>query len=153
MREEFRTAYKSVKREGESRGKSEGDNEQTEPKLILAMKKIAILVIAFVPLATMAQKETKPSIVKAEKFLRDGKLDDAKSLIDLTVANREFMYDKKGRHSKNAANAWYIRGLIYASIDTTSAQQYKNLDPDPFKVEVASFDSCTAIDEGKGISY
>jgi tetratricopeptide (TPR) repeat protein len=117
------------------------------------MKTTAFLLLACAPLITIAQKEIKPSTTKSEKLLLDGKLDEAKTLIDVTVASHEFMYDKKGKHSKNAATAWYLRALIYAAIDTTSKSEYKSLDPNPYQKEVASFDSCTAIDQGKTPSF
>jgi len=117
------------------------------------MKKIAVLLIVFVPLFGMAQKPVKPNTAKAEKAWRDKKLDEAKTIIDLTVASREFMKDKKGQPSKNAAEAWYVRGLIYISIDTTQNEKFKSLDPQPYAVAKASFDSCEAIDKGKTPSY
>jgi tetratricopeptide (TPR) repeat protein len=119
--------------------------------LYVLMKKLIIMLLAIVPFTGMAQKdkEIKPSIPKAEKALREGKLDVAKSTIDITVASREFMKDKKGQPSKNAALAWYMRGLIYIAIDTTQKEQFKALEPNPYTVAVASFDSCQAIDKGK----
>jgi tetratricopeptide (TPR) repeat protein len=117
------------------------------------MKKVALLLALCVSFAATAQKEIKPSLPKAEKALRDGKIDEAKQIIDVTVAAQEFMVDKKGAPSKNAAKAWYLRGLIYAAIDTTTNQQFKSLEANPFKVAKESFDKCKEIDQDKTGSF
>lgn len=113
------------------------------------MKKIAILLIGLIPFAALAQKEIKPSITNAEKALRAGKFDEAKAIIDVTTSNQEFMVDKKGQPSKNAAKAWYLRGVIYAGIDTTKVEKYKSLVPDGFPVAKESFEKAKSIDNGK----
>jgi len=113
------------------------------------MKKIAIMLMLLAPLATMAQKEIKPSVANAEKALRAGKFDEAKAIIDITTANQEFMVDKKGNPSKNAAKAWYLKGLIYAGIDTTKVEKYKSLVPDGFPVAKEAFEKAKQLDGGK----
>lgn len=117
------------------------------------MKKIVMLLALFAPLVTMAQKEIKPSLSKAEKALRDGKYADAKAIIDVTVASQEFMVDKKGQPSKNAAKAWYLKGLVYTSFDTTKNAEAKKLDPNPFQVAKEAFLKCQEIDGGKNTSF
>src|SRR6267378_8519244 len=97
------------------------------------MKKIAPFLL-LLPLAVAAQKEIKPSVSKAETALQKGIFDEAKSIIDVTVANQEFMVDKKGQPSKNAAKAWYLKGLIYAGIDTTKVETFKSLAADPLSI-------------------
>jgi len=113
------------------------------------MKKIAIMLMLLAPLATMAQKEIKPSVANAEKALRAGKFDEAKAIIDVTTTNQEFMVDKKGNPSKNAAKAWYLKGVIYAGIDTTKVEKYKSLVPDGFPVAKEAFEKAKQIDGGK----
>jgi tetratricopeptide (TPR) repeat protein len=109
------------------------------------MKKIA-LILFLVPAILFAQeKEIKPNVNKAENARKKGKFDEAKAIIDATVANQEYM-TKDGKPSKNAAKAWYIRGLIYAGIDTTKVQTYKSLDPDPYKVAEESFAKSRELD-------
>jgi len=88
------------------------------------MKKIAPFLF-LLPFAAWAQKEIKPSVSKAETALQKGIFDEAKSIIDATVNNQDYMVDKKGQPSKNAAKAWYLKGMIYAAIDTTKAEKYK----------------------------
>jgi tetratricopeptide (TPR) repeat protein len=113
------------------------------------MKKIAIMLLFFAPFATMAQKEIKPSIVNAEKALRAGQFDVAKNTIDVTTNSQEFMVDKKGGPSKNAAKAWYLKGIIYAGIDTTTVEKYKSLVPDGFPVAKEAFEKAKQLDQGK----
>jgi tetratricopeptide (TPR) repeat protein len=115
------------------------------------MKKIVPFLL-LLPLAVAAQKEIKPSVSKAETALQKGNLDEAKSIIDATVANQEFMVDKKGQPSKNASKAWYLKGMIYCAIDTTKIEKFKALDPDPFPAAKEAFAKAEEIDKGKNES-
>ena len=108
------------------------------------MKKTLVTLLAVLPFLVFAQ--VKPSIPKAEKALKEGKIDEAKTIIDATVGNQEFMVDKKGQPTKNAAKAWFLKGLVYFAIDTTKKEQFKSLDPNPFKVGSEAFDKSTALD-------
>ena len=108
------------------------------------MKKTLVTLLAFVPCVVLAQ--VKPSIPKAEKALREGKYDEAKTIIDATVGNQEFMVDKKGQPTKNAAKAWYLKGLVYFAIDTTKKEQFKSLSADPFTEGKDGFDKAYALD-------
>jgi tetratricopeptide (TPR) repeat protein len=117
------------------------------------MKKIAIMLMFLVPFAVVAQKEIKPSLTNAEKALRAGKIDEAKAIIDVTTASQEFMVDKKGSPSKNAAKAWYLKGIIYAGIDTTSVEKYKSLVPDGFPIAKEAFEKAKALDGDKTPSF
>lgn len=116
------------------------------------MKKIAIVFLLALPFAVVAQKEIKPSVTKAEKALREGKFDEAKAIIDVTTASQEFMVDKKGNPSKNAAKAWFIKGLIYAGIDTTKAEKFKVLEANPYKVAQEAFEKSKELDKS-ALSY
>ncbi len=116
------------------------------------MKKIVMLLALFVPLATVAQKEIKPSLTKAEKALREAKYAEAKAIIDVTVASQEFMVDKKGQPSKNAAKAWYLKGLVYTAFDTTKNAEAKKLEANAFQVAKEAFMKSEEIDGGKSAS-
>ncbi len=105
------------------------------------MKKV-IFICLLCPMLALAQKEIKPNVNKAESALQKGALDEAKAIIDVTVASQEYMVDKKGAPSKNATKAWYLRGLIYAAIDTTKMEKFKSLEADPFAVAKQSFEKC-----------
>jgi tetratricopeptide (TPR) repeat protein len=117
------------------------------------MKKIAIMLMWVAPFAAFAQKEVKPSVANAEKALRAGKIDEAKNIIDVTTTSQEFMVDKKGNPSKHAAKAWYLKGLIYAAIDTTSIQKFKSLVPDGFPIAKEAFDKAKELDGDKTASF
>jgi tetratricopeptide (TPR) repeat protein len=117
------------------------------------MKKFVVVLSIILPaLAFGQEKAIKPSIPKADAALRANKLDEAKAIIDATTSNQEFMVDKKGNPSKNAAKAWYIRGLIYAAMDTTKKTEFHTLVPSPFAVAKESFDKAKALDP-TAISY
>ncbi len=105
------------------------------------------MLFAVIPAMVYSQaKEVKPSIPKAEKALREGKVDEAKTIIDATVASQEFMVDKKGQPTKNAAKAWYLKGLVYAAIDTTSKEKWKSLDANAFATVKESFEKAKELD-------
>jgi len=122
------------------------------------MKKI-IFILSVLPLLAQAQKEVKPSITKAEAAWQKGKIDEAKAIIDATVSNQEFMVnvDKKGNStpSKNAAKAWYLKGIIYVSIDTTKNEKFKSLDANPFAAAKEAFEKSKEleIDKQKANDY
>src|SRR6218665_944438 len=117
------------------------------------MKRILILLVLCAPVILLAQKEIKPSVSKAEKALKDKKLDEAKAIIDVTVADQATMVDKKGGPSKSAAKAWYLKGLIYASIDTSKNEKFKALDADPFPAAAEAFKKSEEINKGKEASF
>jgi tetratricopeptide (TPR) repeat protein len=94
------------------------------------MKRITLLLFMFVAGTAFAQKAVKPSTSKALKSLKDGKLDEAKTMIDLATT-----YEK----TMNEGETWYYRGLIYASLDTTKVEAYKSLATEPLKTAVESF--------------
>ncbi|MEQ9591809.1 MAG: tetratricopeptide repeat protein [Cyclobacteriaceae bacterium] len=107
------------------------------------MKRLLLLAL-IIPIAVAAQKPVKPSKPKAEKALRDGRFDEAKEIIDATVASEKFADDPK---------AWYLKGLIYAGIDTTKNEQYKSLIADPFPDAKAAFEKAYELDNGKSGSF
>ncbi|MBL7872616.1 MAG: tetratricopeptide repeat protein [Cyclobacteriaceae bacterium] len=111
------------------------------------MKKIAILLIGIMPFAALAQKPIKPSTNNAEKALRAGQFDEAKAIIDATTSSDDFMLDKKGNPSKHAAKAWFLRGVIYAGIDTTKVAKYKSLVPEGFPIAKEAFEKAKALDK------
>lgn len=117
------------------------------------MKKILCMLLMAAPFMVAAQKEIKPNVNKAEKALNEGKIDEAKAIIDVTVASQEFMVDKKGQPSKNAAKAWYLKGIIYAAIDTTKAEKFKSLEANPFDVAKEAFEKSKEIDKGETPSF
>jgi len=90
--------------------------------------------------STYAQKAAKPNLNKALTSWREGKLDEAKANIDLAPTYEKTMNDPK---------AWYYRGLIYGSIDTTSNEAFRALDPNAFTVAMESFKKADELSKGK----
>jgi tetratricopeptide (TPR) repeat protein len=94
------------------------------------MKKVIILLLFAFPLVLMAQKPIKPNLNKALNSWKQGKLDEAKQMIDVCVDDPKLSLDAK---------TWYYQGLIYASIDTTSNSAYKNLSGNAFDTSMKAF--------------
>jgi len=92
------------------------------------MKKV-VLILLMVPTMLFAQKPIKPNLNKAIGFWRDGKLQEAKEMIDVSVADPKISLDGK---------AWYYKALIYASLDTTSNETYKALAPNALDIALES---------------
>lgn len=108
------------------------------------MKKSLTTLLAIFPFLVFAQ--VKPSIPKAEKALRENRIDEAKKIIDATTGSQEFMVDKKGQPGKNAAKAWFLRGMIYSAMDTTKNDAFKNLSPNAFEEAKTAFEKSAALD-------
>jgi len=104
------------------------------------MKRLALLLLLATSVTVYAQKPVKPNLNKALASLVEGKLDEAKANIDAAINN-----DKM----KNDPKTWYYRGLIYASIDTTSNEQFKGLDPNAFNVALEAFKKSDELNAGK----
>jgi tetratricopeptide (TPR) repeat protein len=100
------------------------------------MKRITLLLLMLTTVFVYAQKTPKPNLNKALNSWKEGKLDEAKSNIDLATT-----YEK----TKDDAKTWYYRGLIYASIDTTSNETYKGLATDAYKTAIESFKKADEI--------
>ncbi len=94
------------------------------------MKRITLLLLMLATVSVYAQKPVKPNLNKALNSWKEGKLEEAKTNIDAATT-----YEK----TMNDAKTWYYRGLIYASIDTTSNETQKALDPNAFNVALESF--------------
>lgn len=106
------------------------------------MKRILILSIALLTGVTgFSQKEKKPNINKANLAREKGDLATAKEIIDQATT-----YEKV----KDDGKTWYYRGLIYATIDTTSKADLKALAPDALDVAMESFRKADELgDPGK----
>ena len=79
------------------------------------MKRVLILMFAVGSAFTVqAQKEKeapKPNVNKAVSLARQGKFDEAKAIVDGVPTHSKTMNDAK---------SWYCRGIVYASMDTSS---------------------------------
>lgn len=95
------------------------------------MKKTLLICIALlVAFGGYAQKEKKPNITKANALREKGDLAAAKEMIDQATTYEKTMNDGK---------TWYYRGLIYATLDTTSNAEFKALAPNALEEAMASF--------------
>ncbi|WP_276372029.1 hypothetical protein [Chryseolinea sp. H1M3-3] len=103
------------------------------------MKRITLLLLLFATVSVYAQKTPKPNLNKALNSWKEGKLDEAKANIDLATT-----YEK----TKDDAKTWYYRGLIYASIDTTTNEAHKALATDAYKTAVESFKKADELNKG-----
>ena len=104
------------------------------------MKRITLLLLLLAAVSVYAQKAVKPNLNKALSSWKEGKLDEAKTMIDLATTYEKTMNDGK---------TWYYRGLIYTSIDTTSNEAYKALATDAFATAMESFKKGDELNGGK----
>lgn len=104
------------------------------------MKRLTLLMLLLASVAVYAQKPVKPNLNKALNLFKEGKLDEAKNMIDLATTYEKTMNDGK---------TWYYRGLIYAALDTTTKENFKALAPDAFKVALESFAKADQLNTGK----
>lgn len=102
------------------------------------MKKV-VLILLMVPALVFAQKPIKPNLNKAIGFWRDGKLKEAKEMIDVSVADPKLSQDGK---------AWYYKALIYASLDTTNVEEYKAMEANALNVVIESLQKADQLAKG-----
>lgn len=103
------------------------------------MKKV-ILILLLAPAFVFAQKPVKPSLSKALTLMQSGKLGEAKDMIDAATTYEKTMNDGK---------TWYYRGLIYASLDTTSNESFKSLSPNALEIAIESFKKADQMEPNK----
>lgn len=103
------------------------------------MKKISFLMMLLIPAVLFAQKAVKPNLNKALSMWQEGKLAEAKEMIDACTTYEKTMNDGK---------TWYYKGLIYASLDTTSNETYKALVSNPLPIAMESFNRADKMASG-----
>jgi tetratricopeptide (TPR) repeat protein len=104
------------------------------------MKRLTLFLLMLATVSVFAQKAAKPNLNKALDSWKEGKLDEAKANVDLIPTYEKTMSDPK---------AWYYRGLVYGSLDTTQNEAYKALAPDAFAVAMEAFKKADELN-GKG---
>jgi len=107
------------------------------------MKRITLLMLMLAATVVYAQKPIKPNNTKALNLLKDGKLAEAKEMIDAGTT-----YEK----TMNDGQTWYYRGLIYATIDTTSNKAFESLKPGALETALESFKKADELNK-KGNEY
>ncbi|MBV6646897.1 MAG: tetratricopeptide repeat protein [Cyclobacteriaceae bacterium] len=97
------------------------------------MKHIAlgalVLILVGSTVVTAQKKEKKPKVGSVERLLKNGELAEAKDIIDAGILHEKTKEDGK---------TWYLRGLVYATIDTTSTDA-KGLADNALEVAMESF--------------
>lgn len=107
------------------------------------MKQVLFVMLMLASVAAVGQKKQKPNLNKALKAWTDGNLSEAKEIIDAATTYEKTMDDGK---------TWYYRGLIYASLDTTTNESYASLESEPLKVAIESFNKADEMNS-KGDEY
>jgi tetratricopeptide (TPR) repeat protein len=108
------------------------------------MKRITILMLMLAATVVYAQKPVKPNTNKALSLWKDGKLAEAKEMIDAATT-----YEK----TMNNGETWYYRGLIYASIDTIANPALESLKPGALDVALESFKKADQLSKKGGGEY
>ncbi|MDH5610360.1 MAG: hypothetical protein OEY56_12860, partial [Cyclobacteriaceae bacterium] len=88
------------------------------------MKQFTFLLLSV--LMASAAYGQKPKLGKAEVLLKNGSLAEARDIVDMAVD-----YEK----TKDNPKTYYLRGLVYAALDTTGSDLVDN----PFEIAIASF--------------
>ncbi len=101
-----------------------------------------MFVIAAI-IASVGHAQKKPKINQANALREKGELAEAKSIIDEAI-----VFEKV----KDNAKTWYYRGLIYATIDTTSNAEHAALSDKAMEEAVKAFAKASELDpEEKGL--
>lgn len=106
------------------------------------MKKL-FLIVLLAPALVFAQKAPKPNTNKILSLYQAGKYKEAKEQADVTIADPKLSVDGK---------AWYYRGLVYATLDTTQDESLRTLDANARNVAIESFKKAEEFNK-KGTEY
>lgn len=101
---------------------------------MIMKKSILILFAVTIAIGSMAQR--KPKINKAESAWRAGELIEAKQIVDLGIEHPK---------TKDDSKTWFMRGLVYATFDTTSNEKYSNIVNEPMKEAMSSFNKASEL--------
>ncbi len=95
---------------------------------------VSLLLVAGASASVWGQVK---NVNKAEDDLKNGKLDEAKTLIDEAATNEK---------TADKAKTWYLKGQIYAAIGADSTGKFKALAPDANDQAFAAFQKCLQIE-------
>ncbi len=104
------------------------------------MRLLMTLCLAILTVLTV-EAQKKPNINKAKSLWQNGEYAEAKEILDAAIE-----YEK----IKDDGNTWYYRGLLYASIDTTSNEELSALSGNAMQVALESFAKAEELSNGKG---
>lgn len=96
---------------------------------------LLIILTAMIANVGMAQK-TK--VLSSFNYLKDGRLDKAKEMIDAAAIHQETMNDAK---------TWLYKGNVYINIALTKEEKYKNLDPNALEVAYQAYQKSIELDK------
>ena len=104
------------------------------------MKRVSILLVLALTSITniYAQKEIKPKLGKIETLFKKRELIEAKEMSDISIS-----YEK----TMNNPKTWYLRGLIYMSLDTTASMD--GITKDPLQTAISSFNKNDMLRESE----
>ncbi len=106
------------------------------------MRKSYLFVLAAL-IVVSAYSQKKPKINAANSAREKGELAEAKAIIDEAIVHEK---------TKDDAKTWYYRGLIYATIDTTSNAEIAALSDNAMEEAVKAFAKASEIDpDEKGL--
>ncbi|MBX2970617.1 MAG: tetratricopeptide repeat protein [Cyclobacteriaceae bacterium] len=94
------------------------------------MKRVVCFLLIAIPLTVFAQKAIKPNLNKALNSWKQGKLDEAKQMIDVCVTDPKLSLDAK---------TFFYQGLIYSSLDTTTSEAYQGLASNALQTAVDAY--------------
>ncbi|MTI38109.1 tetratricopeptide repeat protein, partial [Fulvivirga lutimaris] len=107
------------------------------------MKRIIVLMLV-VLVAGYSYGQKKPKINQAEKARSEGNLGEAKNILDEAIEHEK---------TKDDGKTWYYRGLLLASLDTTSNPEYQSLVDDPLRKAMESFAKADDLEKGNSGFY
>lgn len=100
------------------------------------MKKL--LFIAGMVLLTLPLFSQPDKVVSAYNYLKDGRLDKAKEMIDLAIVHPKTMNEPK---------TWLYKGNVYLAIALTENENYRKLHPDPLTESYNAYQKCIEINK------
>lgn len=100
------------------------------------MKRFYMIAMALI-LSFGGYAQKKPKINKANQAREQGNLAEAKEIIDAAIEHEK---------TKDDGKTWYYRGLIYATIDTTSNEEHSSLAANAMEEAMRSFKKAEEID-------
>lgn len=102
---------------------------------------VTFCLVILTVLSVDAQK--KPKVGKAKNLWLNGEYAEAKEILDAAI---EF------EKVKDDGDTWYYRGLLYASLDTTTNESFSGLTENALEKAIEAFAKADELDDGKGYS-
>ncbi len=104
------------------------------------MKTLLFSLISFIAISQTLAQDYKGSLPKAENYLAEGKLAEAKKEVDAVEAAEIAKLKKKGKELVPKVNTLYVKGKVYQAIALSKEDKYKSLDETPIKTAMKAYD-------------